>query len=363
MTAASPADPAPFTADGFSAYGPTAEDTVAAAFDAGRAPTAEAPLEAPADQHAECVRLVAERTDGDGDALVASGAYHYRQAASLARGGKVAALRFDPHTGLVTCRSPAGITAAIRHAQTVWAEGGVEEDAGGLWGTVQSAAGAGAGAVGWAAGAVFGQVKGRAVKRAVRSLVGRNPAGLIVAAGPSVYRALVTGEVSWRQATKDLFEAGTTAAGAAGGAAVGAAMGATVGSIVPVFGTLIGGAAGGLAGGLLGGGFGERGGQIVADNFAPDDADALRPLLADELADLAFERALVPAEVGRLKAAAEELNDAKRLRKLFVIYSEAEEQGGPKAAQAAVRREARASYEPPCEAITGERVPVPLPAE
>ena len=344
-------------------YGPTAEATAAAAFDAGRPPTADAPLDAPVDQHAGVLRLVADRTGGDAAPLVAPGAYAYRQAAALAKGGKVAALSFDPATELVRCDSPAGITAVIRHAQTVWAEGGGadREGGGGLFGAVRSAAGAGAGAVGWAAGKVFGTVKGKLVGRAVRGVVGRNPAGLIVAAGPSVYRALVTGEVSVRQATKDLFEAGTTVAGAAGGAAVGAAMGATVGSIVPVFGTLIGGAAGGLAGGLLGGGAGERGGELIADSFAPDDADALRPLLADELADLAFARALVPSEVARLKAAAEAAQDAAFLRRSFVAYREAEEAGDAAAARAAVRRRAREAFAPLAEAITADRAPVPPP--
>ena len=231
------------------AYGPTAAATVAAAFDGGSVPTAESPLEAPAEQYAECVALVAERTGGDGEPLVTEGAYEYRQAKALAVGGKVPALRFEPDTELVRCEVPAGVTETVRQAQTVWAAGDggePEEESGGVFGAVRAAADAGAGAAGWVAGKVFGKVKGSLVKRAVRGVVGRNPAGLIVAAGPSVYRALVTGEVSYRQATKNLFEAGTTAAGAAGGAAVGAAMGATVGSIVPVFGTLLGGAAGGL---------------------------------------------------------------------------------------------------------------------
>ena len=342
-------------------YGPTPAATVAAAFDGGSGPAAESPMEAPAEQYAECVRLVGERTGGDGEPLVAEGAYEYRQAKALAEGGKVPALRFEAGSGLVRCESPAGVTATVRQAQTVWAAGDggePEKDGGGVFGAVRSAADAGAGAAGWVAGKVFGTVKGKLVKRAVRGVVGRNPAGLIVAAGPSVYRALVTGEVSYRQATKNLFEAGTTAAGAAGGAAVGAAMGATVGSIVPVFGTLLGGAAGGLAGGLWGGGVGERGGQIIADNFAPDDADALRPLLADELADLAFEHALVPAEVDRLKTAAEAVETDKFLRKQFVVYSEAGERGGAAAARAAVRKEARAAFEPLAAEVTGDRAVV-----
>ena len=344
------------------AYGPTPAATVAAAFDAGRTPTADAPLEAPAEQYADCVKLVGERTGGDGEPLVTEGAYEYRQAKALAEGGKVPALSVEPGTGLVRCESPDGVTATVRQAQTVWAAGDggePDEDAGGVFGAVRSAADAGAGAAGWVAGKVFGKVKGSLVKRAVRSVVGRNPAGLIVAAGPSVYRALVTGEVSYRQATKNLFEAGTTAAGAAGGAAVGAAMGATVGSIVPVFGTLIGGAAGGLAGGLWGGGVGERGGQIIADSFAPDDADALRPLLADELADLAFEHAMVPSEVDRLKTAAEAVGTGKFLRKQFVVYSEAEEQGDAAAARAAVRDGARAAFAPLVREITDDRAVVP----
>ena len=343
-----------------SIYGPTPAVTVAAAFDGGSVPTAESPLEAPAEQYAECVKLVGERTGGDGEPLVTEGAYEYRQAKALAVGGKVPALAFEPATGLVRCESPAGVTATIRRAQTVWAEGdgGEPDDGGGVFGAVRGAAEAGAGAAGWLAGKVFGTVKGKVVKRAVQSVVGRNPAGLIVAAGPSVYRALVTGEVSYRQATKDLFEAGTTAAGAAGGAAVGAAMGATVGSIVPVFGTLLGGAAGGLAGGLWGGGVGERGGQIVADHFAPDDADALRPLLADELADLAFEHALVPSEVDRLRAAAEEVQDAAYLRKQFVTYRDAEERGDAAAAQRTVRREARESFGLLVKEITADRAMV-----
>ena len=348
-----------------SAYGPTAADTVAAAFHVGRAPTADAPLEAPAGQYADCVRLVGERTGEQAGPLVAEGAYQYRQAAALARGGKVAALAFDPATKLVACTSPAGMTAAIRHAQTVWAGGEVpdeEEDAGGWFGALRSAAGAGAGAVGWVAGKAWGTVRGKLIGRAARGAFGKNPAVLIVAAGPSVYRALVTGEVSYRQATKDLFEAGTTAAGAAGGAAVGAAIGATAGSIVPVFGTFLGGAAGGLAGGLLGGGFGERGGQLIADEFAPDDADALRPLLDDELADLAFEHALVPREVDRLKSAADAAADAQRLRKLFVIYREAEEADGPAAARKAVREAARETFAPLLEAITADRRAVAGPA-
>ena len=344
-----------------SAYGPTAAATLAAAFDSGSPPSAEHPLEAPAGQFEECVRRLADRTGAADDPPVTEGAYQYRQAVALAKGGKIAALAFDPATKLVICDAPGGVTETVRRAQTVWAEGDLEPEdgGGGVFGAVRTAAGAGAGAVGWAAGKVFGTVKGKLIGRAVRSVVGKSPAGLIVAAGPSVYRALVTGEISYTQATKDLFTAGTTVAGAAGGAAVGAAMGATVGSIVPVFGTLIGGAAGGLAGALLGGGAGERGGDFLADSFAPDDADALRPLLADELADLAFEHALVPAEVARLKADADAATDAKWLRELFVIYRAAQDADDPAAARRAVRSAARERFVPLAWQVAEDRRAVP----
>ena len=344
-------------------YGPTPAATVDAAFDGSRRPSAEAPLEAPAGQYDGCLEAVAERTGG-GEPPVTEGAYEYRQAKALAGGGKVAALSLEPDTGLVRCSAPGGVTAAVRHAQTVWAAPGaeVEPDDGGLFGAARDAAGAVGGAAGWAVGKVFGKMRGKVVKRAVRGVVGRNPAGLIVAAGPSVYRALVTGEVSYAQATKNLFEAGTTAAGAAGGAAVGAAMGATVGSIVPVFGTFLGGAAGGLAGGLLGGGFGERGGRLIADNFAPDDADALRPLLKEELADLAFEHALVPEEVDRLRTAADAATTEKFLRDLFKTYSTAEADRGRAAAVEAVRSRARAAFADPLNDILAGRAFVPAAA-
>ena len=340
-------------------YGRTAADTVAAAFEHGP-PSPDRPLEAPADQYDDVVRLVGQRTGGDGAAVVAEGAYQYRQAAAVAGGGKVGGLSLDPATGRVRCDPPGGVTAALRRAQSVWAGGDVvktEEGRGGLFGAVRSAAGAGAGAVGWLAGKVVGKVRGRALA----AVLGRNPAALMFAAGPSVYRALVTGETSWRQATKDLFEAGAAAGGAAAGAAAGAAVGATVGSVVPVFGTFLGGAAGGLAGGFFGGDAGERGGQFLADRVAPDDADALRPLLADELADLAFEYALVPAEVDRLRLAAEEHTDDRALRRLYATAEEAKEDGGPAAAEKAVRGHARETFEPLCDAVVADRATVPPP--
>ena len=354
-----PADAAPAV---HSTYGRTAADTVAAA--AGVDPPV--PVEAPAGQYDACVELM-KHDDRTADPPVVAGAYTYEQAANLARGGKVEALTFDAGTGRVGCRSPKGVTEAVRHAQTVWAEsyGDVEReaDAEDWGGVVGSAVGAGTSAVGSAVGWVWGQAKGRAVKRLARLALGKNPAALMVAAGPSVYRALVTGETSYRQATKDLFEAGTGAAGGAAGAAAGAAFGAAVGSIVPVFGTFVGGAVGGLTGGIMGATTAERGGELLADAFAPDDADALRPLADDELAALAFRHALVPAEVARLRDAAHAVTTERTLRRWFRLYNDAAgpDAADPAAGERAVRTAARDAYEPALREVLVDRPPVPLP--
>ena len=351
--------PAATAADARAPIGPTAEATVAAALDHDPAPTPDRPLEAPAGQFEECVSRLAERTGGDAADRVAEGAYTHTQAANLARGGKVAALSFQPDGDLVRCSSPAGVTGVIRHAQSVWSRSYEEADDGtegwpGLLGTAASVAGSTASAVGGAVGWIWGEAKGRAVKRLARSALGKNPATLMFAAGPSVYRAMVTGEVSWRQATKDLFEAGSGAAGAAAGAAVGA----TVGSVVPVFGTFVGG----VTGGLLGAGYGQRGGEIVADSFAPDDADALRPLAREELADLAFAHAFVPAEVERLKAAGEAVTTDAKLRAWFRLYDRTEDADGKEAAVRAVRAAVRDLFGPIVREIAEDRPVVEVPA-
>ncbi|MEM9700972.1 MAG: hypothetical protein AAF907_00855 [Planctomycetota bacterium] len=275
-------------------------------------------------------------------------------------------MHFDAETDRVGCRSPGGITAALRHAQTVWAEAYEaaerQQQSGDGWTETLGNAVAGAGsAVGGAVGWVWGTAKGKAIKRLAQATVGKNPAVLMVAAGPSVYRALVTGETSWRQATKDLFEAGTGAAGGAAGAAAGAAMGATVGSVVPIFGTFIGGALGGLAGGLIGADFGERGGGLVADNFAPDDADALKPLANEELAALAFAHALVPAEVGRLKTAADAALTDEALRSWFKRYTQRQKDADHAAAVEAVRGAARSLFRPLLDEVVADRPLVTLP--
>ena len=338
--------------------GPTAEATVAAAFDGGPEPTPDRPLEAPSGQFEACVERLADRVEGDAADRVAQGAYTYEQAANLARGGKVAALAFDANVDLVRCHSAAGVTGVIRHAQTVWSGAYDEADDGtegwpGLLGTAAAVAGSTASAVGGAVGWIWGEAKGRAVKRMARAALGKNPATLMFAAGPSVYRALVTGEVSYRQATKDLFEAGTGAAGAAAGAAIGA----TVGSVVPIVGTLIGG----VTGGLLGASYGRRGGEVVADSFAPDDADALEPLARDELAALAFAHALVPAEVERLRTAADSLLTDVKLREWFKLYDDTRESDGKDAAAEAVRSAAREVFEPIVSEITTDRPRVEMP--
>ncbi len=362
-------------------YGPDAASTLAASADAP--PTADDPLEVPAGQYDACVAALADRsggapaeapgvTEAEAEARVVAGAYAYEQAANLARGGKIEALTFDPVSQRVGCRSPQGVTAAIRHAQTVWAEAYTavdeEEDGpdgllGGVLGTATSVAGAGVDAVSGAVGWVWGEAKGRTVKRLSQAVVGKNPAVLMFAAGPSVYRALVTGETSWRQATKDLFEAGSGAAGGAAGAAAGAAVGATSLFFIPVLGPLVGGAVGGLAGGLIGAGFGERGGELVADRFAPDDADALRPLAQEELAARAFAHALVPAEVEGLKIAAERVTTDKTLRLWFKLYDRTLDATGREPAAAAVRTAARELYEPLVEEVIAARPRVTMPVE
>ncbi|NNJ25884.1 hypothetical protein [Alienimonas chondri] len=352
-------------------YGSDPETTVAAALDGDPPPSAEAPIEAPVGQRDDSVRQLAERTHTspeDAEPLVAQGAYTHEQAANLARGGKIEALTYDAATGRVGCRSPKGVTAAIRHAQTVWAGAYAvadeSEDTADSWADTLGSAVVGAGsAVGGAVGWAWGTAKGKAVKRLAQAVVGKNPAVLMFAAGPSVYRALVTGETSYRQATKDLFEAGAGAAGGAAGAAAGAAVGATVGSIVPIFGTFIGGAIGGLTGGLLGAGFGERGGELLSDSFAPDDADALRPLATDELAALAFAHALVPAEVERLKTAAETATTEETLRLWFKLYTGTESATGREPAMTAVRTAARELYEPLLQDIVADRPLVTMPVE
>ncbi|MFH5804599.1 hypothetical protein [Alienimonas sp. DA493] len=348
-------------------YGPDAASTVAAALEDGDAPTADAPLEAPAGQREECVRKLAERADlspEEAEARVREGAYAYEQAANLARGGKVEGLAYDPTTDRVVCRAPGGVTETIRRAQTVWAEAYTEAQDDESWGdgplgTAAALAERGASAVGGAIGWVWGEAKGRTTKRLARAAFGKNPAVLMFAAGPSVYRALVTGESSWRQATKDLFEAGAVTAGGAAGAATGAAVGATSLFFIPILGPLVGGAVGGLAGGWIGAGFGERGGQIIADNFAPDDADALRPLAQEELARLAYLHALVPAEVDRLKTAAEALTTEKLLRTWFKLYDRTLDESGRDPAAEAVRDAARKAYRPLLEEIVAARPVVP----
>ena len=345
-------------ADARAPIGPTAGATVAAALDHEPAPSPDRPLEAPAGQFEECVALFAERTGEDAADRIAEGAYTHGQAANLARGGKVAALSYEADGELVRCSSPAGVTGVIRHAQSVWSRSYEEADDGsegwpGLLGTAASVAGSTASAVGGAVGWVWGEAKGRAVKRMARSALGKNPATLMFAAGPSVYRAMITGEVSWRQASKDLFEAGS----AAGGAAAGAAVGATVGSVVPVFGTFVGG----VTGGLLGAGYGRQGGEIVADSFAPDDADALRPLAREEMAALAFAHAFVPAEVERLKTAAEAVMTDAELRGWFRLYDRTEDADGKEAAAEAVRSAARDRFGPLADGIIEDRPRVEPP--
>ncbi|QDT15477.1 hypothetical protein [Alienimonas californiensis] len=350
-------------------YGSDAASTVDAALEEN-APSADAPLEAPAGQREDCVRLLAERTDAspeDAEARVVQGAYAYDQAANLAQGGKIEGLTFNYATKRVICRTPGGVTETIRRAQTVWAAAYTEAQDDDSWGdgplgTAASYAEKGASAVGGAIGWVWGEAKGRTTKRLARAAFGKNPAVLMFAAGPSVYRALVTGETSWRQATKDLFETGSGMAGGAAGAAAGAAVGAAALFWIPFVGPPVGGLIGGVTGGLIGAGWGERGGEIVADNFAPDDADALRPLAQDELARLAYAHALVPAEVDRLKTASEALTTDKLLRNWFKLYDRKLDAAGRDPAAAAVREVAREAYAPLLDEIVTARPTVSLPA-
>jgi len=85
----------------------------------------------------------------------------------------------------VICRSPAGVTETIRHAQTVWAEAYTEAQDDDEWGdgplgTAANLAEKGASAVGGAIGWVWGEAKGRTVKRLARAAVGKNPISFVV---------------------------------------------------------------------------------------------------------------------------------------------------------------------------------------
>jgi len=137
--------------------------------------------------------------------------------------------------------------------------------------------------------AVYGSAAINHVSKLLRSNVITTGATTLVITAPDVYRAAISGNMSWAQVGKNFV---CNASGAAGGAAgwfTCSAAGAALGSVVPVLGTALGGTIGGLIGALGGSVAVGAASKALLDKFVKDDAEEMLNLVQSVFEQLCFD--------------------------------------------------------------------------
>lgn len=330
-------------------YFESASRTVNSAFDreTGRYRYETMQLEVPKDQYHDAVKLMEKRISegkvpgvtnpADAPKMVRQGNVTYRQARNIARAGNVDSLKYDARNSTVICTAAFGFSFAIEFAAAVWRG---ESSIGALKNAVlkglQTAGLAFFTSVGSAQllrtqTARMGTVVVRSsVKQVAKSKLGKSAIQKIaeVSLGksvsgaaavnhvskllrsnaitgavtvsvmtlPDLYKASISGSVSWAQVGKNLVVNATSIAGGTAGWAGGAALGASAGSFIPGVGTVAGGIVGGLIGTVSGGAVAGMGAKKAMDYFVEDDAVQMQELLQKELLLIADEYVLTQQE-------------------------------------------------------------------
>jgi len=304
-------------------------------------------LEVPKDQYNEAVKLMEKRisegkvpgvtSPADAPNMVRRGNVTYRQARNIARAGNVDSLRYDARNAAVICTAGFGFSFAIEFAAAMWRG---ENSVGALKnavlkglqtagfaffasvgsaqllrtqtarvGTVVMRSGVkqiaktklGKSAIHKIAEVSLGKsVSGAAAVNHVSKLLRSNAITGAVTVSvmtlPDLYKASISGSVSWAQVGKNLVVNATSIAGGTAGWAGGAVLGASAGSFVPVVGTVAGGVVGGLIGTVSGGVAAGMGAKKAMDYFVEDDAVQMQALLQKELLLIADEYVLTQQE-------------------------------------------------------------------
>lgn len=304
-------------------------------------------LEVPKDQYNEAVKLMEKRISegkvpgvtnpADAPKMVRRGNVTYRQARNIARAGNVDSLKYDARNAAVICTAAFGFSFVIEFAAAMWRG---ESSIGALknavlkglqtaglaffttvgsaqllrtqtarMGTVVARSGVkqvartklGKSAIEKIAEVSLGKsVSGAAAVNHVSKLLRSNAITGAVTVSvmtlPDLYKASISGSVSWAQVGKNLVVNATSIAGGTAGWAGGAALGASAGSFVPGVGTVVGGVVGGLIGTVGGGAAAGMGAKKAMDYFVEDDAVQMQELLQKELLLIADEHVLTQQE-------------------------------------------------------------------
>jgi len=304
-------------------------------------------LEVPKDQYNEAVKLMEKRISegkvpgvtntADAPKMVRQGNVTYRQARNIARAGNVDSLKYDARNSAVICSAAFGFSFTIEFAAAMWRG---ESSIGALknavlkglqtagiafftsvgsaqllrtqtarMGTVLARSGVkqvaktklGRSAIHKIAEVSLGKsVSGAAavnhVSKLLRSNVITGAVTVSVMTLPDLYKASISGSVSWAQVGKNLVVNATSIAGGTAGCTGGAALGALAGSLLPGVGTVAGGVVGGVIGTVGVGAAAGMGAKKAMDYFVEDDAVQMQELLQKELLLIADEYVLTQHE-------------------------------------------------------------------
>lgn len=304
-------------------------------------------LEVPKDQYNDAVKLMEKRISegkvpgvtnpADAPKMIRRGNVTYRQARNIARAGNVDSLKYDARNGMVICTAAFGFSFAVEFAAAMWRG---ESSVGALKnavlkglqtaglafftsvgsaqllrtqtariGTVVARQGVkqvaktklGRAAIEKIAEASLGKaVSGAAavnhVSKLLRSNVITGAVTVTVMTLPDLYKASISGSISWAQVGKNLVVNASSIAGGTAGWTGGMAAGASIGSAIPGLGTVAGGIVGGLVGSIGGGVAAHAGAKTAMDKYVVDDAVKMQELLQKELMLIADEYVLTQPE-------------------------------------------------------------------
>ncbi|WP_313569613.1 hypothetical protein [Comamonas terrigena] len=304
-------------------------------------------LEVPKDQYNDAVKLMEKRISegkvpgvtnpADAPKMIRRGNVTYRQARNIARAGNVDSLKYDARNGMVICTAAFGFSFAVEFAAAMWRG---ESSVGALKNAVlkglQTAGLAFFTSVGSAQllrtqTARIGTVVARqGVKQVAKTKLGRTAIEKIAEASlgkavsgaaavnhvskllrsnvitgavtvtvmtlPDLYKASISGSISWAQVGKNLVVNASSIVGGTAGWTGGVAVGASIGSVIPGLGTAAGGLVGGLVGSIGGGVAAHAGAKTAMDKCVVDDAVKMQELLQKELMLIADEYVLTQPE-------------------------------------------------------------------
>lgn len=314
-------------------------------------------IEVPADQYEAAVeamksRIARGQVPGLADPTEASnivrkGGFSYSQARNIAKFGTIESITYDTIQGVQVAGTAMGLSAAIAFAYSMWNGESLET-------SLRQACSTGLtiGGATWLSAILTAQLGRTGVEKSLRSTsdalvqnlsgktsawlangfrAGQNPIygaaaksniakllrGNIVSGvvttlvlSSSDIAHLTRGQISKRQALKNVT---TKAAGVAGGAS-GYALGASLGTaVLPGAGTI----AGGLLGGLLTGSMTTSASKVILDKLAEDDAIKMMKIIEAELNRLALEYLLSPSEINQVIESLVTSNLPHKMRRMY----------------------------------------------